>query len=99
MQNLCVESLFEKLQLHMIMAKKKKKKKKKRSLLACVALVFNKINHWTTGTLCDIMEKKKKHCLKVSVHAFEYCWKVNITNELYLVENCRQHKSRDIIPV
>ena len=38
--------------------KKKKKKKKKRSLLACVALVFNKINHWTTGTLCDIMEKK-----------------------------------------
>ena len=58
MQNLCVESLFEKLQLHMIMAKKKKKKKKKRSLLACVALVFNKINHWTTGTLCDIMEKK-----------------------------------------
>ena len=24
----------------------------------CVALVFNKINHWTTGTLCDIMEKK-----------------------------------------
>ena len=53
-QNLCVEGLFEKLQLHMIMAKKKKK----RSLLACVALVFNKINHWTTGTLCDIMEKK-----------------------------------------
>ena len=36
----------------------KKKKKKIRSLLACVALVFNKINHWTTGTLCDIMEKK-----------------------------------------
>ena len=26
-QNLCVEGLFEKLQLHMIMAKKKKKKK------------------------------------------------------------------------
>ena len=35
-----------------------KKKKKIRSLLACVALVFNKINHWTTGTLRDIMEKK-----------------------------------------
>ena len=28
MQNLCVEGLFEKLQLHMIMAKKKKKNKK-----------------------------------------------------------------------
>ena len=27
--NLCVEGLFEKLQLHMIMAKKKKKKNKK----------------------------------------------------------------------
>ena len=61
---------------------KKKKKKNKKPVGLCSFGLY-KINHWTTGTLCDIMEKKK-HCLKVSVHAFEYCWKVNITNELYL---------------